>query len=478
MSNMRSPQLTQGSNPGHRPFPLTSMALVAEADACLDSIEDIEELTPRQWPQSSRILQEGFAQLLDKWMRHPEHRIRLKCIIALCNFLLDILCILGVNGMTFCIARLHSLSTFFVDYLRIDPHLDMDRMLQNRKGTSAGYRMAGKYLQPFSALLSNVKFRSRHSMQTNMQPCLELLREWEASAPASRCWRASTPMSTCFQCPAVRISCSGQTGITSWQSWPTSGLSACPAPRNQSPAQFQACLSPPRNAMRLTARPSVLRTVMESHGPQLLRVAVLRVEAPRRIRRRSESARVLHRLRAPVGQVLVVLELVGVVLEDPELCGRLLLHVLGRAVRRLVGPRVVGPGRPLKVVAPLPALARHPRGQVLLQRLDAPVHGNGVAVLGPLRAVHGFGQLPVSSVANSLPRSVVTTKFLSSPVSSRAARLVARPTVSAFVGGRAQPGLGSRRSSVSPASACRCVQCSRQRRSGSWRSPPAGSLPQ
>ena len=38
-----------------------------------------------------------------------------------------------------------------------------------------------------------------------------------------------------------------------------------------------------------------------------------------------------------------------------------------------------------------------------------------------------------SSVANSLPRSVVTTKFLSSPVSSCVARLVARPTVSAFL---------------------------------------------
>ena len=40
-----------------------------------------------------------------------------------------------------------------------------------------------------------------------------------------------------------------------WQSWPTSGLSACPAPRNQSPAQFQlfrqACLSLPCNAMHL-----------------------------------------------------------------------------------------------------------------------------------------------------------------------------------------------------------------------------------
>ena len=92
-----------------------------------------------------------------------------------------------------------------------------------------------------------------------------------------------------------------------------------------------------------------------------------------------------------------MLELVGVVVEDPELRGRLLLHVLGRAVHRLVGPRVVGRSGLLKVVAPLPALARHPRGQVLLQRLDAPVHhGDGVAVLGPLRAVHGiFGQLPV-----------------------------------------------------------------------------------
>ena len=56
-------------------------------------------------------------------------------------------------------------------------------MLQNRTGISAGYRMAGKYLaiiQPFSALLSNVKFRSRRSMHANMQPSLELLREWEA----------------------------------------------------------------------------------------------------------------------------------------------------------------------------------------------------------------------------------------------------------------------------------------------------------
>ena len=34
--------------------------------------------------------------------------------------------------MTISIARLHS--TFFVDYLRIDPQLDMDRMLQKSHG--------------------------------------------------------------------------------------------------------------------------------------------------------------------------------------------------------------------------------------------------------------------------------------------------------------------------------------------------------
>ena len=67
------------------------------------------------------------------------------------------------------------------------------------------------------------------------------------------------------------------------------------------------------------------------------------------------------------------------------------------------GRTFVGPGRPLEVVAPLPALARHPRGQVLLQRLDAPVHhGNGVAVLGPLRAAHGFGVQRGELVARSV----------------------------------------------------------------------------
>ena len=184
---------TQGSNSGHPPFPFSRMSRIADADACFDAIEDIEALAPRQWPQChrmdaspSRVLQEGFAKLLDQWMRHPEHSIRLNCINRmghLCNFLLDILCILGVHGMTFSIARMHSLSAFFVDYLRIDPQLDVDRMLENRRSISPGYRMAGKYLaiiQPFSALLANVKFRSRHNMHAYMQPSLELLREWEA----------------------------------------------------------------------------------------------------------------------------------------------------------------------------------------------------------------------------------------------------------------------------------------------------------
>ena len=153
------------------------------------------------------------------------------------------------------------------------------------------------------------------------------------------------------------------------------------------------------------------------HGPQLLHVAVLRVEAPRRVRRRSEGAHVLHRLHAPVGEVLVVLELVGVV---SELCGRLLLHVLGRAVHRLVGPRVVGPGRPLKVVAPLPALARHPRGP-----------GPPRPFLGPLRPVHSFGQLPVQR--GELVAQVCRDHKVAVVPRQHAARLVARPTISAFL---------------------------------------------
>ena len=143
--------------------------------------------------------------------------------------------------MTFCIARMRSLSTFFVDYLRIDPHLDTDRMLQNRKGNSAGYRMAGKYLaiiQPFSALLSNVKFRSRHSMHANMQPCLELLREWEA----------------CLMMEDIALTIRSSIAL----------LESI----NSYVHMLQACLSQPRNAVHHTASGSRPTIFMIKHGRQ------------------------------------------------------------------------------------------------------------------------------------------------------------------------------------------------------------------
>ena len=164
---------------------------------------------------------------------------------------------------------------------------------------------------------------------------------------------------------------------------------------------------------------------------ELLHVAVLRVEAPRRVRRRSEGARVLHRLHAPVGEVLV-LELVGVVLEDPELRGRLLLHVLGRRA----------PSRGAARCRPRPpaqsGLHCPPLRATLVARSFFSVWMPRSTTAMALRSSGRFVRCTASgssrsSVANSLPRSVVTTKFPSSPVSSRAARLVARPTVSAFL---------------------------------------------
>ena len=166
---------------------------------------------------------------------------------------------------------------------------------------------------------------------------------------------------------------------TSRGSWASEALQeVVQLPHSRRPASLQ----PARRAAALRRRQRQLQQGLAPlraadghgvHGPQPLHVAVLRLEAPRRVRRRAEGARVLHRLHAPVGKVLVVLELVGVVLEDCR------------------------PRPPARSGRSTPALARHPCGQVLLQRLDAPVHhGDGVAVLGPLRAVHGiFGQLPV-----------------------------------------------------------------------------------
>ena len=256
----------------------------------------------------SRSLHEGFAQLLDKWMRHPEHRIRLKRINRmghLCNFLLDILCIFGVHGMTFCIARLHSLSTFFVDYLRIDPHLDMDRMLQNRKGISAGYRMAGKYLaiiQPFSALFSNVKFRSRHNMHTNMQPCLELLREWEACLmmeDIALTIRSSIALLESINSYVHMLLMPRSAHFLQWSDrhhelaeladeW----TQCMPSPSQPEPAQLQlfrqACPSPLRNAMHRTAsgsRPTIF-TIKHAKQPTCAACQIARGIRIKSMRRR------------------------------------------------------------------------------------------------------------------------------------------------------------------------------------------------
>ncbi|CAE7518604.1 unnamed protein product, partial [Symbiodinium pilosum] len=103
----------------------------------------------------------------------------------------------------------------------------------------------------------------------------------------------------------------------------------------------------------------------------------------------SKPARSLAGRAWRPSELLVVLELLGVVLEHPELGGGLRLHVLGRGVHGLVGPRVVGLRGVGHVVVPLAAPAGHLAREVLLQRLDGSVHhGRGVPVLGPLLAVH------------------------------------------------------------------------------------------
>ena len=167
------------------------MSLVSDSNACFDALEDAD--TPQQWPQChrmdaspSRFVQDGFASLLNEWLRRMDLTERLACIHRmghLSNFLLDILSVLGVHGITFSVARLHSLIAYFIGYIRIDPQIDVDGMLENRKRSLAGFCVAGKYLaiiQPFSALLANPKFRSEHSMRAYMQPSLDLLREWES----------------------------------------------------------------------------------------------------------------------------------------------------------------------------------------------------------------------------------------------------------------------------------------------------------
>ena len=172
-------------------LPCAVMSLVSDSNACSDAFDGNDTL--QQWPQchridasQSRIMQDGFASLLTGWLRRIDRADRLTCIHRmghLSNFLLDILSVMGVRGMTFGNARMHSLIAYFVDYVRIDPQIDVDGMLENRRRSLAGFRMAGKYLaiiQPFSALLANPKFRPERSMHAYMQPSLGLVHEWES----------------------------------------------------------------------------------------------------------------------------------------------------------------------------------------------------------------------------------------------------------------------------------------------------------
>ena len=128
---------------------------------------------------------QDFASLLNGWLRRMDRDDRLACIHRmghLSNFLLDILSILGAHGRTFGIARMHSLIAYFVDYVRIDPQIDVDGMLENRKQSLAGFRMAGKYLaiiQPFSAC-SLIPSSDLSTACTHTCTSLDLLREWES----------------------------------------------------------------------------------------------------------------------------------------------------------------------------------------------------------------------------------------------------------------------------------------------------------
>ena len=100
------------------------MSLVSDAHACFDAFEDADTPTPQQWPQchridaSPRFVQDGLASLLNEWLHRMDRTDRLACMNRmghLSNFLPDILSVLRVHGMTFRIARLHSLIAYFID---------------------------------------------------------------------------------------------------------------------------------------------------------------------------------------------------------------------------------------------------------------------------------------------------------------------------------------------------------------------------
>ena len=150
--------------------------------------------------------------------------------------------------------------------------------------------------------------------------------------PSSLLKKVSGPNRFWLGCPGSRPAASGLPRLVSRPA-------ALPLPCGAGRASFS-------RASRVS-RPSVLRTVMESTacsrctlpccGLKLLAAFV-----------GARKACVLHGLDAPFREVLVVLELVG-----------------AGCFSTSSGGRRIGPRGSLEVVAPLPALAGHARGQVL-----------------------------------------------------------------------------------------------------------------
>ena len=126
-------------------LPCAVMTMVSESNACINAFDDND--TPQLWPQCHRIdaspprsLQDGFAALLNCWLRRMERDDRLACMQRmghLSNFLLDIVSVLGVHSLTFGIARLHSLIAY----------LSTTFALIRRSMLTACWRIANEALQ-------------------------------------------------------------------------------------------------------------------------------------------------------------------------------------------------------------------------------------------------------------------------------------------------------------------------------------------
>ena len=114
-----------------------------------------------------------------------------------------------------------------------------------------------------------------------------------------------------------------------------------------------------------------------------------RLEGTCRVRRSAEGPGLLEAPLPALREALVVLELGRVVLVRPKTRRRHRLHILRGHRHRLVRPGIVGLRRLVHVLAPAAPPPGHHARQVLLQRLNRPVHdGRGVAVRGVLLPVH------------------------------------------------------------------------------------------